>query len=251
MLQGSAAILRRQVQRLTGLVDNMLDASGLSRRALTLQPRELDLAALVRLVVGDLTTAAEDGAAAVHLEIEEPLVGRWDPGPIEQVVVNLVSNAMKFGGGRPVDVGLAVDDAEVVLTVRDHGPGIDPAVRDRIFERFFRTDAATGGLGLGLAVVRETVEAMGGSVAVESEPGHGALFTVRAAARAAPVAGCALTAPRARRPRDRRPGRLPVAELPRCGSSARSRGGRFTPLRVFAPKTRRESRERSGSRRRN
>jgi signal transduction histidine kinase len=180
-LADNVRVLRRQGKRLTGLVDTLLETSGLSRRAVELQPRELDLAVLVQVVVADLTGAASDGAGMELRLPPEPVPGRWDPVRLEQVVVNLVSNAVKYGAGKPVTVTLEADRNDARLTVRDQGPGIAPAVKQRIFDRFFRADAAssTGGLGLGLAVVREIVEAMGGSVDVASEPGRGAAFTVR------------------------------------------------------------------------
>jgi signal transduction histidine kinase len=179
-LPDSVRSLRRQAIRLTALVDTVLAASGLWSRAIDLDPRELDFAALARRVVADLTADCAPGVAGVSMAIDAPVVGRWDPGRLEQLVLSLVSNAIRFGAGRPVAVSLTGDHGNAVLTVRDHGPGIDPAIRDRIFERFFRADAGmrTGGLGLGLAVVRKIASAMGGEVAVASEPGRGATFTV-------------------------------------------------------------------------
>jgi two-component system phosphate regulon sensor histidine kinase PhoR len=96
-------------------------------------------------------------------------------------VANLLTNALKYGGGKPVEIVLRAPDSEAVLEVHDHGPGIDPAHRERIFERFFRVDAGgqAGGLGLGLAVVRELVEVMHGAVTVESQLAQGTTFTVR------------------------------------------------------------------------
>jgi signal transduction histidine kinase len=128
---------------------------------------------------------APPGAGPVALRLEQPLVGRWDPLRIEQIVLNLISNAMKFGRGKPVTVSLARRDGEAVLRVRDEGPGIAPADREKIFDRFFRSDMGRGvaGLGLGLAIVRDLTQAMGGFVAVASEPGHGAEFTVSLPAR--------------------------------------------------------------------
>ena len=180
-LHNSVQALRRQVRRLTSLVDTLLTASGLAGQGVVLAPVELDLAAVVRSVVADATASTAAPNTPVSLALEQPLVGKWDPVRVEQVVANLVANALKYGGGKPVEIVLRAPDSEAVLEVRDHGPGIDPANRERIFERFFRADAGgqVGGLGLGLAVVRELVEVMHGAVTVESEPAQGTTFTVR------------------------------------------------------------------------
>jgi two-component system OmpR family sensor kinase len=174
-------LMHRQLRRLTGVVDTLLTASGSGRnRALGWTP-ETDLAAVVRTVVDDLVSQSVR-APRIQLDLQEPVRGDWDAGRLEQVVRNLVSNGIKYGAGTPIDIRLASEaNGEVVLTVADHGPGIDPADRQRVFERFFRANvgAHPGGLGLGLAVVRELVEAMGGEVTLASVPGQGATFTVR------------------------------------------------------------------------
>jgi signal transduction histidine kinase len=177
-LADSVRVQRRQVRRLIGLVDTVLTASGLARQGMILEPQELDLAAVVRAVVADVAAAR---TTPVTVSLQEPVVGRWDPVRVEQVVANLVSNALKYGGGQPVRLVLSASADEAILEVHDQGPGIDPAHRHRIFERFFRADAGgqTGGLGLGLAVVAELVEAMQGTVGVESAPERGTTFTVR------------------------------------------------------------------------
>jgi signal transduction histidine kinase len=176
----SLQLMHRQLRRLTGLVDTVLTASGAGGRA---PPPtaigETDLSAVVRAVVDDLT--AHGRAPSIRLDLQEPLPGVWDAGRVELVVSNLVANAIKYGAGTPIDIHLTADNGGgVELTVTDQGPGIDPADLGRIFERFFRADVGIhpGGLGLGLAVVRELVEAMGGSVSVTSSPGQGATFTV-------------------------------------------------------------------------
>jgi signal transduction histidine kinase len=178
----SLSLMHRQLRRLTGLVDTVLTASGVGSKRPPLAPTaDTDLPAVVRAVVDDLV-AHTSRAPRIQLDLEAPLRGRWDAGRLEQVISNLVVNAIKYGGGTPVDVRLAAaDGGDPLLTVSDRGPGIDPADLPRVFDRFFRADVGThpGGLGLGLAVVRELVEAMGGSVSVASSPGQGAAFTVR------------------------------------------------------------------------
>jgi signal transduction histidine kinase len=188
----SLPLMHRQLRRLKGLVDMVLTASGLGKAHTPLgTTTETDLPAVVRTVVDDLTSHASQ-LPSIHLDLQEPLLGRWDAGRLEQVVSNLVANALKYGEGAPVDIRLASeeDKGDVVLTVADRGPGIAPANQSHVFERFYRADvgAHNGGLGLGLAVVRELVEAMGGGVSVSSSPGQGATFTVRLPRKPAPAA---------------------------------------------------------------
>lgn len=177
----SLPLMHRQLRRLTGLVDTVLTASGLVRAQPEPDPPgELDLGATVRAVVEDLTSHASR-LPPIHFDLDEPTFGRWPVGRVEQVISNLVSNALKYGGGTPVRIGLEAVESDVVLTVADGGPGISDADQAHVFDRFYRADVAArpGGLGLGLAVVRELVHAMGGTVGVSSAPGQGAIFTVR------------------------------------------------------------------------
>jgi signal transduction histidine kinase len=99
---------------------------------------------------------------------------------LEQVVGNLLANAMKYGAGKPVELHLEQDDGKVRLKVRDFGIGIAKEDRERIFERFERAVSVRhyGGFGLGLWIVREIVQALGGAIDVESTPGQGSTFTV-------------------------------------------------------------------------
>jgi signal transduction histidine kinase len=185
-LADSVHSLRRQVRRLSALVDTVLTASGLARQGMVLEQVELDLSALVRGVAADAIAATTARNTPVTFTLEEPVMGLWDPARVEQVVANLVSNAMKYGAGKPVQITLTATEREAVLEVQDHGAGVAPDLRGRIFERFFRASAGgqTGGLGLGLAVVRELVELMNGTVSVDSQPTRGTTFTVRLPRRA-------------------------------------------------------------------
>jgi len=109
-----------------------------------------------------------------------PLRGAWDRVRVEQVVTNLISNAFKFGAGRPVEVSIGTDAGAARLSVRDHGVGIEPHYHRRIFRRFERAVSPSnfGGLGLGLWVAKEIVDAHAGTISVESTPGQGATFIV-------------------------------------------------------------------------
>jgi signal transduction histidine kinase len=134
--------------------------------------------------VCDLTLAFSSAAAAAGSSLvahaEGQVVGYVDPTRIEQVLGNLIDNAVKFGMGSPIEVDLRADSDAAVISVRDHGPGIALEEQQEIFRRYRRGSAAAGlgGLGLGLHVVREIVESHGGSVGVDARPGKGSTFTV-------------------------------------------------------------------------
>jgi signal transduction histidine kinase len=116
----------------------------------------------------------------VHLETSGAPRGRWDRLRIEQVASNLLGNAIKYGKGRPIDVFVSSSEIGARLVVRDHGGGIAAEDQARIFNRFerVRSTKSSGGLGLGLYIARQIVDAHGGTIQVKSEPGEGATFTV-------------------------------------------------------------------------
>jgi PAS domain S-box-containing protein len=170
--------LQRQIARLTGLVERLLDVSRIGEGKLTLDLEPLDLAEVARDVVSRFSGAESRG---ITIDAPDAIPGRWDRLRVEQVITNLLSNAVTYGEGRPVTVTArrARDRAEIV--VRDEGIGIAPDAASRIFERFERAVSGRqyGGLGLGLWIVRQLVEAMDGTIAVESAVGRGSVFTVR------------------------------------------------------------------------
>lgn len=169
----------RQSKRLKRLIGNLLDVSRVETGQLTLESTLLDLGKLVADVAGrfeaDLATARCE--LALHAEA---LLVSVDASRLDQVIANLLSNAIKFGAGRPIEVGLTRRGDQAVLTVRDHGIGIDPGARSRIFERFERAVSPDhyGGLGLGLYISHRIVVAHGGAITVDSRPGEGTCFTV-------------------------------------------------------------------------
>ncbi|MCY1073079.1 ATP-binding protein [Archangium lansingense] len=172
--------LERGVGRLGVLVDELLDVSRITSGRLVLHPEELDLAGLVREVAERIHSEAERAGCTLRVLVPGPVVSRWDRLRLEQVLSNLLSNALKYGAGRPVEVALSDFGERVLLRVRDEGIGIDAAAQERIFERFERavSDRHYGGLGMGLWITREIVTAMGGTIHVESAPKQGATFTV-------------------------------------------------------------------------
>ena len=169
----------KQLGRLVRLVDELLDLSRIMHGKLAIEREELDLGALTR----DVVLRHVDQAAAVgsSIAVEAPeVVGQWDRVRLEQVLTNLLSNAIKYGGGQPIQVAVQAEDGSARIAVRDRGVGISEADRARIFGRFERAVSTRqyGGLGLGLFITQQIVEAHGGTIAVESAPGEGATFTV-------------------------------------------------------------------------
>ncbi|NMO19856.1 PAS domain S-box protein [Pyxidicoccus fallax] len=181
-LASHVEVMRRQVKRLAGLVNDLLNVSNIrgGRLALTLEPRQCDLAALVRDVAGRFDTEVKRAGCEVRLHAPAPVQGVWDSSRLEQVVTNLLANAVKYGPGHPVMVSVEAVDGRARLTVRDRGIGIAPENLQRIWGKFERavSERHYGGLGLGLYISRQIVEALGGTVRVESALGQGATFIV-------------------------------------------------------------------------
>jgi predicted ATPase/signal transduction histidine kinase len=173
-------LIDRQAQRLTRLVDELLDVTRLQTKQLALRLEELDLAALVGEVARRLQPQLERAGCTMSLVASGPIPVRADRGRLEQILSNLLSNAMKFGAHRPVEVRVEPHGPVARLSVSDHGIGIDLASHPRLFERFERAVSAThyGGLGLGLYICRQIVDAHAGTIQVQSRPGQGATFTV-------------------------------------------------------------------------
>jgi signal transduction histidine kinase len=171
--------MARQVRRLTMLAHNLLDVSRLAAGPLQVIPRPCDLVALVHEVVQRFALDTER-SGGIRVMAHPPVVGRWDPERLDQVITNLVSNAIRYGQGRPIDIEVLGDEHSSRLVVTDHGIGIEAEQLERIFDPFERATSARhyGGLGLGLYIVREIVTASGGRVDVRSRPGEGSTFTV-------------------------------------------------------------------------
>jgi len=170
------ATAREEILRIERLVGRVIELQRLGHPVL--HPSWIDVGEVVRETVR--RNLMGDVSAQVTLEAAPgALAGWWDQAAVEQIVQNLLSNALKFGSGRPVLVTVGPVPGGVRLTVRDQGVGIHAADRERIFKRSVRAPAsASGGLGLGLWLVKELAEAHGGKVAVRSRPRKGSTFTV-------------------------------------------------------------------------
>ncbi|WP_373049613.1 sensor histidine kinase [Vulgatibacter sp.] len=171
----------RSGERLAELVSTLLDVSRIASGRIDLHPETFSLGELVRDVAERFEGAAAEAGCPIELAIADEISGTWDRLRIEQVLVNLLSNATKFGAGAPVRIAVERLDDHAVIRVCDGGPGVPPGDLDRIFGRFERAAPIKhyGGLGLGLYVTWEIVTAHGGTVDAKNLPGCGAALTVR------------------------------------------------------------------------
>ncbi|WP_437281181.1 ATP-binding protein [Sorangium sp. So ce375] len=175
-----AGMAERQCQRLVRLVGDLLNVARIQAGKLDLELGDVDLRALSREVVEHFEVELQQAGSTVIWRADAPVVGMWDRARLDQVVTNLVLNAIKYGRGKPIEISVAVEGEMAKLVVADRGIGIDASCAPYIFERFERGVSAQhyGGLGLGLYISRRIVVAHGGSIRVESELGAGATFIV-------------------------------------------------------------------------
>ncbi|MBN8226131.1 PAS domain-containing sensor histidine kinase [Corallococcus macrosporus] len=173
-------VARRQVRKLSDLIEDLLDVSRISMGQLRLDRAPMDMAALAREVVVRYAPQSAQVGCAVTLEAPNPIEGYWDRARVDQVITNLLTNALKYGAGKPIHIRVRQEAGLAVVSVRDEGIGIPLEDQPRVFERFVRavSERNYGGLGLGLFITQQIVEAHGGIVQVRSTPGEGATFTV-------------------------------------------------------------------------
>jgi len=177
-LQANADALGRQAQRLAQLVGELLDVTRIQRGRLDLHPEPVRLDTLVEEVCARCAPLLDAGENRLTLALEPDVVGEVDPSRLDQVLVNLLGNAARHARGAEIEVSLWTSTRETCLRVRDSGPGIPEAVRARLFEPFARAPGAAPGLGLGLYISREIVEAHGGRIEMTTARGEGTAFTV-------------------------------------------------------------------------
>ena len=186
LVQRALQVIERNASAQAKMIDDMLDMARIVSGKLRLEMKTVDFVSVVLAAVDVIMPSADARKIGVrtHLDPKTPLIV-GDPDRLQQVIVNLLSNAVKFTEvGGSIDVRLDMSDAEACLVVKDTGRGIEPAFLPHVFERFRQGDASStrrhGGLGLGLALVRDLVELHGGSVSAQSAgEGNGATFTVR------------------------------------------------------------------------
>jgi signal transduction histidine kinase len=178
----------RQIRSMVRLLDDMLDVSRVRTGRLTINPGPFDLAESVRAVVEAISDQASAGGVALELAAPETLPCVGDEFRIEQVVTNLLTNALRYGQGRPVAITVGTSGTEALVSVRDQGMGISPDDQERIFQQFERAqgDSQVPGLGLGLFIARQIAHAHRGQLAVRSTPGEGSEFILALPLPAAP-----------------------------------------------------------------
>jgi signal transduction histidine kinase len=264
-VRAKCVALMRQVGRVTATVEQLLEVSRITSVGVELAPELLDLAQLVREVVTESQDVLRGSCSEVRFRRVGQAVGNWDRGALRNVVRQLLSNASKFGRGRPIDVEVLAPPGRAAVIVRDQGIGIAKENQDRIFERYERavSERHYGGLGLGLWIAREVIAAHGGALRVRSVETVGSEFTVElplggARSQSRTPSGPPMYQPRFARVtagafvrRRRSAGRLPSSfghrvdaespgVVPRPGSAIAQMAGLFASLaRVLLPICRR------------
>jgi signal transduction histidine kinase len=175
----------RQIKAMIRLIDDMLDVSRMKSGKLSIQPAKVELMGLLGRVVADLSLQATAAGSTLNLIPHAPVEGVWDEFRIEQVIVNLLTNALRYGGGGQVDIevhalGREACGSAVRIDVSDHGKGIAPDFIERIFEPYERgaKNGEPKGLGLGLYISRQLATSHGGQLTATSSPGQGATFSL-------------------------------------------------------------------------
>ncbi len=180
-LRRYAAVGRRQLSSMSSLIDEILDTSRHTGEEMPLHLQTVDLSQLIREVGETFALEAARSDSTLELDVAPDVRGRFDASRLEQMLTNLVSNAIRYGAGKPIRVAMTESPDEVCITVRDQGMGIAREDQRRIFGRYERATSSRhfGGLGLGLFIVRRVVDAHHGTIEVSSEPGRGSTFVVR------------------------------------------------------------------------
>ncbi|MDY7564922.1 hybrid sensor histidine kinase/response regulator [Pseudomonas sp. RTC3] len=170
----------RQIKSLIRLIEDMLDVSRIRTGKLSIRPSRFDLVQLVSNLLESFSAQISNAESTLSFTGEGPVIGTWDEFRIEQVVVNLLTNALRYGSHNPIDVRVYCEGGQARVDVLDHGIGVSEENQKRIFQQFERVSAnhVIAGLGLGLFISEQIVAAHGGSISVDSEEGKGSLFRV-------------------------------------------------------------------------
>ncbi|CUI07345.1 hybrid sensor histidine kinase/response regulator [Massilia antarctica] len=168
----------RQIQSMIRLINDMVDVSRIRSGKLSIRPAETELSALLSRIVSDLAQRTEAAGGTIELHAPAPVAGVWDEFRVEQIIINLLTNALRYGGSKPVKISLDARDGYAIIVVRDQGVGIAPEDQLRIFAPFERagTKDVREGLGLGLYIARQLAESHDGTLDVDSAPNQGAAF---------------------------------------------------------------------------
>jgi len=173
------AMLIRNLNRLVATVDRIAEVADLRRGKLRLDPSAVDLVEVAEEVCHEAQREATAGGAVLVIEATGAVTGQWDRTRIKQIIASLVSNAIRYGGGGRVEIGLRGEGGAGEIVVRDHGPGIDLAALPRLFDRFdHERSGRGGGFGIGLWLVKTLCTAMQGTVTATNDSSGGAVFCV-------------------------------------------------------------------------
>ncbi|MGN2436945.1 hybrid sensor histidine kinase/response regulator [Pseudomonas syringae] len=170
----------RQIQSLIRLIEDMLDVSRIRTGKLSIRPSPFDLSELVSQLLESFAAQIAAASSTIRQFADGPVIGVWDEFRIEQVVANLLTNALRYGARKPIEVHVYSKQDEAFIEVRDQGIGITAENQKRIFQQFERVTSnhAVAGLGLGLFISEQIVMAHGGRIEVESEEGKGSVFRI-------------------------------------------------------------------------
>ena len=179
-LMASMGKLDKDADRLIVLINRLLDITRIQAGKLELNLELVNLSDVIQGIIESHAPQLEASKCQVDTDIDMNIVGYWDRSRIEQVIVNLLTNAMKFGAQKPIKIIVKSEKGVAKISVKDCGKGIAPEFKEKIFERFERGDVSEGiqGLGLGLYIVRQILEAHRGHISVESVLGSGSTFIV-------------------------------------------------------------------------
>lgn len=170
----------RQIQSMIRLISDLNDVSRIQNGKLSIRTAETNLSELIQQIVKNLSWQADNAGVTFTLNIQNDVTGMWDELRIEQIIINLLTNALRYGNNKPVEITLQSTLTDVTFSVRDHGNGIPISAQKRIFEKFERaeTKRVNDGLGMGLYIARQLAEAHHGTLNVKSAVGEGATFTL-------------------------------------------------------------------------
>ena len=170
----------KQTQRVSKMISDLLNVSLITTGKLDLVLEKVDLTSVTKEVVENFYEKLKKESRPLKLETDGAVIGEWDKVRIEQVITNLITNAIKYGDNSPIEVRVKKHHSHAKLEVKDYGIGIPQDQQKKIFSKFERVGASKNiqGLGVGLYITSQIINAHGGTIKVNSKPGHGSLFTV-------------------------------------------------------------------------